>query len=395
MNAVLQGWVACGDAGRRVAEEAQPQDTEIRQRTQELARRMQGTPTGAGGSRPTHISPREFWRAVRDVGPEFDNTRHHDAPAFFLSLRRALARVPGDSEPSLAWAAWLAEPEWHVTESITCEAPACRRTTDNLPAPNQPARDPERVIQTQLREGAAYTSVMEAIGSWTGPEDLPAWRCESCGRLGGTRVRKCRTLPRVLVVWLERFWGAPGAGARRVATAVERLDQDLDLSAHLDGTAGAAGSGQPTPENRARYRTRAIVCHHGTTLKEGHYTCWVRAAPGATAAAADTWVQYDDSIVGRPRSTLPPNVQSDAVLLFYEPIRPGPAERPRPADTEMELQDAAAPGGGTPGNDVAAATERIGDEETGDVQMSDEETGGPETAGAGGGGDPYDPMDMS
>ena len=110
--------------------------------------------------------------------------------------------------------------------------------------------------------------------------------------------------------------------------------------------------------------------------------CWVRAAPGATAAAADTWVQYDDSIVGRPRSTLPPNVQSDAVLLFYEPIRPGPAERPRPADIEMELQDAAAPGGGTPGNDVAAATERIGDEETGDVQMSDGETGGPETAGA-------------
>ena len=176
---------------------------------------------------------------------------------------------------------------------------------------------------------------------------------------------------------------------------MERLDQDLDLSAHLDGTAGTAGSGQPTPENRARYRTRAIVCHHGTTLKEGHYTCGVRAAPGATAAAADTWVQYDDSIVGRPRSTLPPNAQSDAVLLFYEPIRPGPAERPRPADIEMELQDAAAPGGGTPGNDVAAATERIGDEETGDVQMSDEETGGPETAGAGGGGDPYDPMDMS
>ena len=251
------------------------------------------------------------------------------------------------------------------------------------------------MIQTQLREGAAYTSVMEAIGSWTGPEDLPAWRCESCGRLGGTRVRKCRTLPRVLVVWLERFWGTPGAGARRVATAVERLDQDLDLSAHLEGTAGAAGSGQPTPENRARYRTRAIVCHHGTTLKEGHYTCWVRAAPGATAAAADTWVQYDDSIVGRPRSTLPPNVHSDAVLLFYEPIGPGPAERPRPADTEMELHDAAAPGGGTPGNEGAAAIERIGDEDTGDVQMSDEETGGPETAGAGGGGDAHDPMDTS
>ena len=395
MNAVLQGWVACGDAGRRVAEETQPQATEIRKRTQELVRRMRRAPGAPGEPRPTYISPRAFWRALRDVCPEFDNTRPHDAPAFFLSLRGALARVPGDDEPSPAFAAWLAEPELQVTENITCAAPACRRTTTNLPRPRQPARDPERVIMTQLREGAAYTSMMEAIGGWTGPEALPTWRCERCGRVGGTRVRKCRTLPRVLVVWLERFHGNPGAGARRVATAVERLDQDLDLSAHLDGNAGAAGSGQPTPENRARYRPRAVVCHHGTTLAGGHYTCWVRAASQATAPAADTWVQYNDSIVGRPRSTLPPNVRSDAVLLFYEQIRPAAAEGPRPAESEIEIDDTAAPGGGSPGNGAAPATVETADEEEADVAMSDGEPEGAETAGAGEGGDADDPMDTT
>ena len=386
----FQGWIACGDAARRVAEETQPQATEIRQRTQELVRWMRRAPGAPGEPRPTCISPREFWGALRNACPEFDNTRQHDAPAFFLSLREALARVPVDHEPSAAWAACLAEPELHATESITCEAPACRRTTNSLPRPSQPARDPERVIMTQLREGAAYPSVMHAIGSWTGPERLPTWQCERCGSRGGTIVRKCRTLPRVLAVWLKRFRGNPGAGARRVATAVERLDQDLDLSAHLDGTAG-----QPPPESRTRYRTRAIVCHHGTTLAGGHHTCWVRAAPGATAAEADTWVQYNDSIVGRPRGTLPPNVASDAVLLFYEQLRPGAAERPRQPGMEIELDDTAAPDGGDPEKGAAPRAMEIEDEEEGDVPMSDAETGAVEALGADKEDDEDDPMDIS
>ena len=110
---------------------------------------------------------------------------------------------------------------------------------------------------------------------------------------------------------------------------MERLGKDLDLTAHHRGTAGAADGAQPGPETAARYRTRAIVCHHGTTLAQGHYTSWVRAAPPATAATAENaWVQYDDSIVGRPQSNLPPNVPADAVLLFYEKVRAGTPEDP-------------------------------------------------------------------
>ena len=68
-------------AGGGVAEETQPQATEIRRRTQELLRVMQrarGAAPAAPGARPA-FSPRDFWRAVRNACPAFDNTRQHDA----------------------------------------------------------------------------------------------------------------------------------------------------------------------------------------------------------------------------------------------------------------------------------------------------------------------------
>ena len=56
----------------------------------------------------------------------------------------------------------------------------------------------------------------------------------------------------------------------------------------------------------------------GATPREGHYTCWVRAAPGPGEPGADTWVRYDDSVVGPPQPTLPPEVATGAYLVFYE-----------------------------------------------------------------------------
>ena len=145
-------------------------------------------------------------------------------------------------------------------------------------------------------------------------------------------VRRCRRLPRVLVVRLKRFHQAPGAKARRIDAPVHRLEDDLDLAAHLDAAVAPAGDPPAAPANSTRYRARAIVCHHE---KEGHYTCWIRAAAGAPE---DSWRQYDDSTVGRPRGTLPPDVSSEALLLFYEqnpvgvpnhaqPAGPGPDRR--------------------------------------------------------------------
>ena len=109
MNATLQALLACGTAWRRVADEAQPQATEIRRRTREFFRAVRSP-----GSRAV-FSPWALWRAVRDACPEFDNTRPHDAPHFLLSLREERARAPGSAEPSLAWAAWLSETDLLAT----------------------------------------------------------------------------------------------------------------------------------------------------------------------------------------------------------------------------------------------------------------------------------------
>ena len=76
------------------------------------------------------------------------------------------------------------------------------------------------------------------------------------------------------------------------------------------------------------------MAHHGDWLARGHYTCWVRA--GAL------WVHYDDSVVGRPVSTLPPSVATDAYLVFYELLPAAPAVAPEPA--HQRVQNAAAVG---------------------------------------------------
>ena len=75
--------------------------------------------------------------------------------------------------------------------------------------------------------------------------------------MDGVQVKRCRQLPRVLVVWLKRFRQARGAAARRIDTPVDRLEEDLDCAAHLDATAGLAAGEQGTPVNGTRYRTMA------------------------------------------------------------------------------------------------------------------------------------------
>ena len=65
---------------------------------------------------------------------------------FFLELRRALARLPGHAEPSMAWAACLAEPEMQLVTQMSCTHPACMQTKHNRPAKGQPPRAPEPLV---------------------------------------------------------------------------------------------------------------------------------------------------------------------------------------------------------------------------------------------------------
>ena len=189
-----------------------------------------------------------------------------------------------------------------------------------------------------------------------------------------------------------------GRGGDKVTATVAELDQDLDLTAHTDCACGASDGIHPRPETEGRYRTRAIVCHHGTTLRDGHYTCWVRAAPAAAAAAAateDSWVHHDDGIVGRPRNTLPPNVPAVAVLRFYERVRDGSPEDLPPGGDTIEIDDADPLSSDFVACDGGSAPAAVEGASGGGVPMSDEEAPTKEPRSHTEKHDEDDPMDMS
>ena len=125
----------------------------------------------------------------------------------------------------------------------------------------------------------------------------------------------------MLVVCLKRCGTVAGVDTR-IGAPVHGLGDDIDLAAHLDAEAGGAGG--------SRYRTRAVVCHHGATLACGHYTCWVRAAAAPGGPANDSWVPYNDRAVGQPEPALPPSVAEAAYLIFYERAPAAAAGVPAP-----------------------------------------------------------------
>ena len=349
INAVVQACAACGEAAHYVASTTEPAATELRHQTQQLFQSIHTTGAGGGtaASRGLVVSPRNFWRAVRTAIPEYNNSRQQDGAEFFNMWQQELSRVPGTTEPSAAWARWLAERDLHTVTYTSCNH--CRAVVDNQPAADQKALDPTRVVMADVGRGAAMAGVSEAVRKAFGPVALEDRRCDpqhgGCGKVGGQKVMKCRTLPRVLVVCLARYRQG-GRGPERVSTPVRRVADDVDFAEHLDALSAEAGGDPATLGHRTnepagtRYRPRAVVCHEGATPREGHYTCWVRSAPGPGEPGADTWVRYDDSVVSPPQPTLPPEVATGAYLVFYE-LMPraadgGPEERSANKDHDTE-----------------------------------------------------------
>ena len=160
---------------------------------------------------------------------------------------------------------------------------------------------------------------------------------------------KYRSPPAVLVVQLNRY--DPRNGRRRSDAPVP-LEGELDLAEYVDAPRaprtnraprdepefvghadGPRASGTDRAPKGTRYRLRAVVNHAGRSVRDGHYTCWVRdraprAAPGVTAAEdgrdRGVWTPFDDSTVQKPRADLPAEVHHGAYLLFYEQVSAGP-----------------------------------------------------------------------
>jgi len=131
------------------------------------------------------------------------------------------------------------------------------------------------------------------------------FRCEGergCEATTAVKTLLCRTLPRVLVVWLKRFFRSPDGKQQRIDAPVYHVEDDMNLGPHLDTLAGADGGTRTTVPIGTRYQVRAVVTHIANPGKEkdldgGHYKCLVR---GATAPGdLQSWMEYDDIVVGQ------------------------------------------------------------------------------------------------
>ena len=277
---------------------------------------------------------------MRSVIPEYNNGRQQDAREFWARWQEQLGRVPENAEPSVAWARWLAERDLHTVTYTSCDH--CETVMDNHPEAGARALAPERAVMADVAPGPELASVAAAVRQAFGPVALRGRRCDpargGCGEVGGHKVIKCRTLPTVLVVCLARY-RRTSRGPERVSTPVRRVGDDVDFAEHLDALSAAAGGGPAKAGYRTkdppstRYRPRAVVCHKGATTRTGHYTCWVRTETGSGEQGEDAWVIYDDAVIGPPQATLPPNVHTEAYLVFYEQ-RPHSAEGRGPAACE-------------------------------------------------------------
>ena len=199
---------------------------------------------------------------------------------------------------------------------------------------------PEGLVFATIEPAGSYANVADAVRQSTGAETaIPDWRCDGedgCGARGGTKRMTYRELPEVLAVQLNRY--DPRDRIRRSNARVPLADT-LDLAAHLDPPAGPVAGAEPRLP-RAQYRIRAVVCHRGSSIRAGHYTCWIRdrapaPAPGTSATGAGgrrgAWILYDDTVVGPPKAELPPEVDREAHLVFYERVSAGAAPQGAPA----------------------------------------------------------------
>ena len=156
------------------------------------------------------------------------------------------------------------------------------------------------------------------------------WRCEEpsgCGGWGGDKYVYFQSLPKVLMVELDRY-SLDRADSTKVNTRVP-LETTLDLGEF---------STKPCPAD-SQYRLRSVVPHIGRSRRDGHYTCWVRDRQAVATDDTDTsveherevglWTEYNDSTVTRHRgATLPPWVEEAAYILFYERLEPSTTDGP-------------------------------------------------------------------
>ena len=162
------------------------------------------------------------------------------------------------------------------------------------------------------RSRSDAVSLEDCLLSLTRPEVLAdgahVYDCERCSEK--TRASKwwtVRTLPKVLVVHINRAEWLSNGGKRKVQRHVRFPLRNLDLEPYM--LAGDVGHDRKASTEDARYDLSSVVVHRGRGIDTGHYTTY------SYDEARDTWLFFDDM---RVRVCSEAKVaESQAYLLYY------------------------------------------------------------------------------
>ena len=171
-----------------------------------------------------------------------------------------------------------------------------------------PLEFPER-FQSSRCSKMDTCNVYEMLANFTNTEDLGrVYNCEVCKSNQRLRRKQILTdaqkrlifskLPMVLTVHFKRFRWFGRTGRGKINTHVD-FPFELDLSEYM---------GKDSKES-ALYSLQAVVRHHGSGFRSGHYTayCWNHTS--------QFWVHFNDA---KPERCTEEDIkQSQAYILFY------------------------------------------------------------------------------
>jgi len=110
--------------------------------------------------------------------------------------------------------------------------------------------------------------------------------CESCNKKTSHKLsEKVSILPPILTIRLDRFQKWENGGLRKVNTFVDFAINNLNLRDFLSDS-----DFQDSIKCTTYYDLFAVISHHGTTIKYGHYILDVKNP------LSKTWIRYDDHV---------------------------------------------------------------------------------------------------
>lgn len=272
------------------------------------------------------VTPYALLDALWKFVPHFRGYKQQDAQEFYSFLldrintelteamkknQKPLGPIPGSMSLSKSSASALAAGankslvgtlfEGQFSSEVTCTN--CK----NVSRRTEPFLDLEldltvaSVARRRTKTAPQATTLLACLERFAEPEEIEGYACDNCHQSCVASKRMViHRLPKILTIVLKRFcYTAAGSLAKNDAIVSYPLD-NLDLS----------GIGGPDAvKSDAQYDLKALIIHHGLSLRKGHYTsvCYNENL--------DAWYHFNDAKVTRVEDNQVPAFE--AYMLMY------------------------------------------------------------------------------